>query len=167
VFLGRKDHIPRFHNAESIRRNAFMPERMIRTALSLTSWSAPMCPIPSPRDQCLMHETHDGGSTGAVDDLGAVDNYAPASRPSRQLSDDAQSILRQPLALLCRSYAPISCTATTGEGARNDRLKRRPTPTADPTRPRLLANNATGARLLLDIELLSSLMRDPAPLSGR
>lgn len=54
-----------------------------------------------------------------------------------------------------------------GETARKDRLKRRPIPTADPTRPRLLANNATGARLLLDIELLLALMRDPAPLSDR
>ncbi len=36
---GRKDHIPRFRDAESIRRKAFMPEFMMRTVSLPTSWS--------------------------------------------------------------------------------------------------------------------------------
>lgn len=67
-------------------------------------------PLPSPYDRWPTYGTHGGGRAGAVDDRGAVDSYATASRLSRQLIDDTQSILRQPLALLCKNYAPIACT---------------------------------------------------------
>jgi len=60
VTWGRKDHIPRFRDAESIRRNDFMPERMIRMTLPLTLSSVPLCPLPAPHDQWHTCGKHSG-----------------------------------------------------------------------------------------------------------
>jgi len=94
---------------ERQRRNDFMPESMIWTTRPLPSWSAPLCPLPSPRNRWPMYGTHGDGSTRGVDDPGAVDSYAPASRPSRQPIDGPKSILGQPLACLRKWWAPVSC----------------------------------------------------------
>ncbi len=61
VTWGRKNHIPRFRDAEGIRRNDFMPTFMIRTMLPLTPSSVPLCPLPSPCDQWPTCGKHIGG----------------------------------------------------------------------------------------------------------